>query len=127
MGPRSDNRGYQSVLRVPGSSLAASMGPRSDNRGYQSQAGRRKACPKASMGPRSDNRGYQKSGGTSLPTPMRLQWVHGRMTVVIVNVEVIKGENWWLQWVHGRITVVISEIRRGELLGKCSFNGSTVG
>ncbi len=61
----------------------------------------------ASMGPRSDNRGY---GGRDrrLLTTIKLQWVHGRITVVML----IAGA--WsyfssvkLQWVHGRITVVM--------------------
>src|ERR1022692_4056000 len=60
------------------------MGPRSDNRGYggygEEGANRR---TKASMGPRSDNRGYDADRGTLAVDMGMLQWVHGRITVVM--------------------------------------------
>ena len=61
MGPRSDNRGYDSRIRKRLVHLPASMGPRSDNRGYARHTASAEALYRpshASMGPRSDNRGY---------------------------------------------------------------------
>jgi len=83
MGPRSDNRGYGYALPFSNSSLPASMGPRSDNRGY----GR-----------------FPRHRGTSLA---RLQWVHGPITVVMMNTPAVFTPPKSLQWVHGPITVVM--------------------
>jgi hypothetical protein len=40
-------------------------------------------CGQASMGPRSDNRGYAHTASSSSAMLSRLQWVHGRITVVM--------------------------------------------
>ena len=63
--------------------LNPSMGPRSDNRGYVSIVLPTREGLFPSMGPRSDNRGY-----APLPQPQQtleesLQWVHGPITVVM--------------------------------------------
>src|SRR4051812_1325417 len=58
------------------------------------------------MGPRSDNRGYLTSRRPRGSISM-LQWVHGRITVVMQWVETMGVVEDALQWVHGRITVVI--------------------
>ncbi len=65
----------------------------------------------ASMGPRSDNRGYGGIGYRPIVSGMVLQWVHGRITVVMHRASrftvPLSRE---LQWVHGRITVVMHGI-----------------
>ena len=84
MGPRSDNRGYGRDRCWDGWSNGASMGPRSDNRGYvRIRVGTGKRKGSASMGPRSDNRGYAFIPWPSILFVSRLQWVHGRITVVM--------------------------------------------
>ena len=64
----------------------------------------------ASMGPRSDNRGYVDLPAWRPHGRRELQWVHGQITVVMVDTvaEVELGREAKLQWVHGRITVVMS-------------------
>ena len=79
------------------------------------------------MGPRSDNRGYAPLVISVMFFSDPLQWVHGRITVVML--ETIKG---WrgavkLQWVHGRITVVMGSDLPGPSDDEWGFNGSTVG
>ncbi len=37
-----------------------------------------------------------------------LQWVHGRITVVMLEKKLQKALHELLQWVHGRITVVMN-------------------
>ena len=65
------------------------MGPRSDNRGY---GGRERAAPAglgaASMGPWSDNRGYARVNRLGEALMILLQWVHGRITVVMMPEQV---------------------------------------
>src|SRR5438128_1754418 len=86
----------------------------------------------ASMGPRSDNRGYVAASERAYSTFLKLQWVHGRITVVRADIaagcvqllEASMGPRSdnrgyeaglprpalcpsMLQWVHGRITVVM--------------------
>ncbi len=111
MGPRSNNRGYARNFPKPSHSHGASMGPRSNNRGYgRSEAGDGRAN-RASMGPRSNNRGYVVEPVRRGRNP-QLQWVHGRITVVMwAAAKYPGGGTPELQWVHGRITVVMSEIR----------------
>src|SRR5262245_20977162 len=100
------------------------------------------------MGPRSDNRGYvwfadpleahrdvlQWVHGRitvvmRLPKRLRLsqgrlQLVHGRITVVMKALGVAISEFYvWLQWVHGRITVVMSRSCRGILQHKRASMG----
>jgi len=59
------------------------------------------------MGPRSDNRGYAPRGIVH-PTKRRtLQWVHGPITVVMIEDRFAFVFNRRLQWVHGPITVVM--------------------
>ncbi len=88
------------------------MGPRSDNRGYVLGTSRQLLAWQsiASMGPRSDNRGYAGYGPvvTYNDGDVWLQWVHGRITVVMDDGDGL-AERWRreLQWVHGRITVVM--------------------
>src|SRR5438128_1475026 len=63
------------------------MGPRSDNRGYELCIPAERTPPVvASMGPRSDNRGYGAEDMDKLLIEVRLQWVHGRITVVMPRV-----------------------------------------
>src|SRR5437016_4793153 len=62
------------------------MGPRSDNRGYAEEAVRRNEERAASMGPRSDNRGYDRGLARRVAGGRQLQWVHGRITVVMARV-----------------------------------------
>ena len=107
MGPRSENRGYDSASGVTTIWMPASMGPRSENRGYgwAKQALRSRIW--ASMGPRSENRGYvseathraaalPRFNGSTVREPWlwpsapsgddrraELQWVHGPRTVVM--------------------------------------------
>ena len=62
----------------------------------------------ASMGPRSDNRGYDQNAYINVLAPLKIV----------------------LQWVHGRITVVMrdrSKTRRRRVHRRACFNGSTVG
>ena len=85
------------------------------------------------MGPRSDNRGYVGVMVALIVARLLLQWVHGRITVVMRRNLVWAGDLraasmgprsdnrgydgnlntatgvWRLQWVHGRITVVMSK------------------
>ncbi len=108
MGPRSDNRGYAGQsLEASVDLLGASMGPRSDNRGYGRRLARTDGAVQASMGPRSDNRGYARTG-TSPAGHVSLQWVHGRITVVMDAQRSGAWRTVELQWVHGRITVVMA-------------------
>ena len=83
------------------------MGPRSDNRGYVATTAIIPAADLASMGPRSDNRGYALDERTELVVNLTLQWVHGRITVVMKDHHHNAGLHDALQWVHGRITVVM--------------------
>src|ERR1700722_10101943 len=104
MGPRSDNRGYaEAGTAGPDLGLLASMGPRSDNRGYGQQGTRQDPVRRASMGPRSDNRGYVSTRPPAGFASGSLQWVHGRITVVMAG----RAGVWVASW-------------------PC-FNGSTVG
>ncbi len=65
------------------SSHLASMGPRSENRGYQTCKKGELLKSIASMGPRSENRGYEKVGIAVRQIYEWLQWVHGPRTVVM--------------------------------------------
>src|SRR5260370_5219210 len=71
------------------------MGPRSDNRGYeQLREVHPPAASKASMGPRSDNRGYGPWKVKWCQELLRLQWVHGPITVVMaINTCRTRGTN----------------------------------
>ena len=80
------------------------MGPRSDNRGYVLLLDSADPALEASMGPRSDNRGYAPEEVSPCDAGCELQWVHGRITVVMTQTE---------------IAVQIGR--------PVSFNGSTVG
>ena len=62
------------------------------------------------MGPRSDNRGYAIAPITHMSGSAGLQWVHGRITVVMGSKNVPNARCARLQWVHGRITVVMLDI-----------------
>src|SRR5581483_8239442 len=87
----------------------------------------------ASMGPRSDNRGCDQVPAAPLVPLGLLQWVHGRITVVVAATIIARPGSGsasmgprsdnrgcadptfpgvapmaTLQWVHGRITVVVS-------------------
>src|SRR5437016_507677 len=43
---------------------------------------------------------------------LSLQWVHGRITVVMQNEIPVSERQQRLQWVHGRINVVMTNYRR---------------
>src|SRR5437867_3562179 len=62
------------------------------------------------MGPRSDNRGYATIRRHRRPTNSALQWVHGRITVVMMVCRISYCVDLRLQWVHGRITVVMDSL-----------------
>src|SRR2546422_825853 len=105
----------------------------------------------ASMGPRSDNRGMASASPRKRPTALALQWVHGRITVVMGTASALGIGSSTLQWVHGRITVVMQGLggqmnlsmaasmgprsdnrgyggpRRRPRAAAAGFNGSTVG
>jgi hypothetical protein len=65
---------------------------------------------KALMGPRSDNRGYGEDDGFNDLRFDVLQWVHGRITVVMPGGPGRPALLRKLQWVHGRITVVLPKL-----------------
>ena len=69
------------------------------------------------MGPRSDNRGYVGYRAASDAVAMSLQWVHGRITVVMKFCRSCQSSVILLQWVHGRITVVMLGVVRFEMTG----------
>src|SRR5947199_129954 len=59
------------------------------------------------MGPRSGDRGYGPLIRTRANGYTLLQWVHGRVTVVMAAVKRRTPNRSQLQWVHGRVTVVM--------------------
>ena len=59
------------------------------------------------MGPRSDNRGYALAA-CRFSIFAALQWVHGRITVVMLVKASSTDTMQVLQWVHGRRTVVMA-------------------
>ena len=79
------------------------------------------------MGPRSDNRGYVSALRRRQICLSPLQWVHGRITVVMEASLFSSARFSRLQWVHGRITVVMGLIRQRGDGAHEGFNGSTVG
>src|SRR5438309_1906110 len=84
------------------------MGPRLDNRGYgRHRRARMRLQATASMGPRSDNRGYETPEGVRLRFQGKLQWVHGRITVIICPLRPLLAPIYTLQCVHGRKTGVM--------------------
>src|SRR2546428_200000 len=109
------------------------MGPRSDNRGYGlAGPARITAGAIASMGPRLVTRGYVQGRAEVMLKGLKLQWVRGRITAVMLDdddelneddeasmgprsdnrgyVQVLSPlENcgYKLQWVRGRITAVM--------------------
>src|SRR5579862_1364501 len=93
------------------------------------------------MGPRSDGRGYATHRTNRRPSAFLLQWVHGRMAVVMRNSPSNSSACCWgfngstvgwpwlwslnksatvrrskLQWVHGRMAVVMLEAV-GQIVG----------
>ncbi len=151
MGPRSSDRGY--ALAAPGRGLAWSglqwvHGPQTVvMRALGTPAG---IALKASMGPRSSDRGYERNNsakassihgfnGSTVLRPwlwrsaypsdddeMRLQWVHGPQTVVMIWYSDGNLYAEVLQWVHGPQTVVMFDIACKRIEGARRFNGSTV-
>ncbi len=103
MGPRSENRGYGVLLRLP-----VGLGQ------------------SASMGPRSENRGYEKREFQLVEDKEGLQWVHGPRTVVmdalrmdgVKREECFNGSTVREPWLCVQLQ---SRVRR-----RCGFNGSTV-
>src|SRR5579862_683235 len=59
----------------------------------------------ASMGPRSDNRGYGLGQLFGIGPDTELQWVHGPITVGMIQPSIEISGVIQLQWVHGPITV----------------------
>ena len=65
--------------------------------------------------------------GIDVATLVRLQWVHGRRTVVRLVETHVKSWIARLQWVHGRRTVVRRPASLSRIARASCFNGSTVG
>ena len=80
----------------------------------------------ASMGPRSHNLDYDASSHS--PPSALLQWVQGRITLIMENGSLCQLDGLRLQWVQGRITLIMAHkagaIGQGSALP--SFNGSKV-
>jgi len=55
----------------------------------------------------------------------KLQWSHGRLTVVTLSISELAVYEGWLQWSHGRLTVVTLK-DSASAYGDGRFNGATV-
>src|SRR4051812_43717842 len=104
------------------------MGPGSGNPGY----GRREVTvivtTLASMGPGSGNPGYGHAGLPMGEDRLVLQWVQGRVILVMGGDYNFK-HGWCeqLQWVQGRVTLVMGRTALASGLRARCFNGSRVG
>src|SRR5579871_2936966 len=79
------------------------------------------------MAPHQSNRGYLSSTSLMQRHSVKLQWVHGQVTVVIPIFGDLYGSPATLQWVHGQVTVVIREQVAGPRRSRLASMGPRSG